>query len=112
MTTISSNWQITLEVDDEICGDIYMEGATRAIETVFGHGPDTADSVNIIIPDPMQEPNLGFIVQVYKAEDEADEEKHKYVRSLIPARDAGIGWLVKQLEEFEAQLKLKSGTDI
>ena len=105
ITVRGSNFKVTVEVDPEICGDLYMEAATQALEIVFGHGPDTADSAEVVIPNPNEEPNLGLILQSYFTEDENDEEKHYYIRSLIVARNAGLLWIVSQLETAESMLK-------
>jgi hypothetical protein len=105
VTTCGANFKVTVEIDTDICGDPYMEAATQALEIVFGNGPDTADSAEVVIPNPSEEPNLGFILQMYFAEDEKDEEKHFYVRSLLVAQNAGLLWMVSQLEAAERILK-------
>jgi len=110
ITTCGSNWKATVEVDPDICGDPYMEGATRALEYIFGNGPDTADDVKIVIPKPNEELNVGLLLQMYKTEDELDETKHKYVATIRVSMNAGLPWMTEQLNKFMANLK--SGVDL
>lgn len=105
-----SNFSVTTEVEDEICGDFYMEAATRALEIVFGNDMDPAANAGIVIPNPDEEPNLGLIIQTYLAEDEKNEEKHYYVRSMTAAQNAGLIWICEQLKKVEDNLK--PGTDL
>lgn len=97
------------DIDIELLNgqDVFVEAATRALETVFGNKNNTNKDVEITIPNPDDEPNLGFIVECYRIEDEKDTEKYMYVKSRCIAENAGLFWIADQLKQIEDNLQKK-----
>lgn len=86
-----ANFVATIAFDDENCGDPYMEAATRVVENVFGHGPDSEESENFnMLIKEGQEPALGFIISICKEGEIGDDSKLKYVSCKTVAKNAGL----------------------
>ena len=105
ITVEGANLKATVSINTDICGNPYTEAATKALEMVFGNGPDTADEAEIILENPLEAPNVGFIMKEYNVGDENDEDKHFYVLTRKIAENAGLPWMVEQLKAYEPKSK-------
>lgn len=95
-----ANFVATIAFDTEHCGCPFKEAATRVLEYVFRHGPDSEESGNFNLMCKKREaPSVGLILSVCREGEVGDDTKLRYVKTSVAAENAGLLEIVRLLKE-------------
>lgn len=100
-----ANFVATVVVDEDVftnsggkATNAYLEAATKVIEYVFRHGPDSGEDFDLLIKDGL-EPAVGVIMSICKDGEIGDQDKLSYVKTATAAENAGCLELVRHFEK-------------
>lgn len=94
-----ANFVATIVLNTEHFDDPKMEAATRALENIFRHGPDSEDSDSFgLMCKKGETPAVGFILVVWEDGYIGDESKKRTLNANTVAKNAGLLELVRFYE--------------
>ena len=92
-----ANFVATVMVDAELCNCPFIEAATKTLEYVFRHGPDSENPDNFfLMRKDHNGPSVGDFMGICKEGDIGNDEKMMHVKTVAVAENAGVLEIARQ----------------